>query len=212
MNARKLTLLLTGCLVSLAASAQFSYGPQLGANFSELKFKQKIVDTSMQVGPSAAVQCEFIFTDFGLGIDFGLGYSMTGAKVNLGQKPVWSLPQQGGFGNETTLAHNLWLPVHIRWKWTKMQGVEEIIAPIVYGGPEFNIQLANSLNRNHGIDAYRFSGGDVQLACGAGVELFRHWQITAGYSWGMTYMVKTRLLDDYSARSRGWNVRLAYMF
>lgn len=212
MNARKLTLLLTGCLVSLAASAQFSYGPQLGANFSELKFKQKIVDTSMQVGPSAAVQCEFIFTDFGLGIDFGLGYSMTGAKVNLGQKPVWSLPQQGGFGNETTLAHNLWLPVHIRWKWTKMQGVEEIIAPIVYGGPEFNIQLANSRNRNHGIDAYRFSGGDVQLACGAGVELFRHWQITAGYSWGMTYMVKTRLLDDYSARSRGWNVRLAYMF
>ena len=135
MNARKLTLLLAGLLTSLAAAAQFSYGPQLGANFSDLKFKQKIVDTSMQPGPSAALQCEFIFTDFGLGIDFGLGYSMTGAKVNLGQKPIWSLPQQGGFGNEATLAHNLWLPIHIRWKWTKMQGVEEIVAPIVYGGP-----------------------------------------------------------------------------
>ena len=164
MNTRKLALLLIGCMVSLVASAQFSYGPQLGANFSELKFKQKIVDTSMQVGPSAALQCEFIFTDFGLGIDFGLGYSMTGAKVNLGQKPIWSLPQQGAFGNETTLAHNLWIPVHIRWKWTKMQGAEEIVAPIVYGGPEFNIQVANRRNRTHGIDAYHFSGGDVQLA------------------------------------------------
>ncbi|MBD5240341.1 MAG: PorT family protein [Bacteroidales bacterium] len=212
MNIRKLTLLCASLFTWLAAAAQFSYGPQLGVNFSDLTFKQKIVDTSMQVGPSAALQCEFIFTDFGLGIDFGIGYSMTGAKVNLGQKTIWSLPAQGGFGNETTLAHNLWIPVHIRWKWTKMQGVEEYVAPIVYGGPEFNIQVANSNNSHNGIDAYRFSGGDVQLACGAGVELFRHWQITAGYSWGMTYMVKTRLLDDYSARSHGWTLRLAYMF
>lgn len=212
MTARKLTLLLSALLVSLVASAQFSYGPQLGANFSDLTFKQKLVSTSMQVGPSAGVQCEFIFTDFGLGIDFGIGYSMTGAKVNLGEKPIWSLPQQGGFGNETTLAHNLHLPVHIRWKWTKMQGVEEYVAPIVYGGPEFNIQLGHSANRHDGISAYRFSGGDVQLTVGAGVELLRHWQLTAGYSWGMTYTVKTRLLDDYSARCNAWHLRLAYLF
>lgn len=209
---RKLTLLIAACAVSLAARAQFHYGPQIGANFTDLKFKQDLVSTSMQVGPAAGVQCEFIFTDFGLGIDFGIGYSMTGAKVNLGEKPIWSLPQQGGFGKETTLAHNLSIPVHVRWKWTKMQGLEEIFAPIVYGGPEFNIQVANSRNRNNGIDAYKFSGGDVQLACGAGVELFRHWQLTAGYSWGMTYMVKTRLLDNYSARCSGWNLRLAYLF
>lgn len=209
---RKLTLLLAASAIALGAHAQFRYGPQIGANFTDLKFKQTLVGTSMQVGPAAGVQCEFIFTNIGIGIDFGIGYSMTGAKVNLGEKPIWSLPQQGAFGKETTLAHNLNIPVHIRWKWTKMQGVEEIVAPIVYGGPEFNIQLANSRNRNDGIYAYKFSGGDVRLACGAGVELFRHWQITAGYSWGMTYMVKTRLLDDYSARCNGWNLRLAYIF
>ena len=209
---KKLTLLIAAAVIAIGAKAQFRYGPQIGANFTNLKFKQDIVSTAMQVGPSADLQCEFIFTHFGLGIDFGIGYSMTGAKVNLGQKPIWSLPQQGGFGNETTVAHNLHIPVHIRWKWTKMQGVEDYIAPIVYGGPEFNIQLANSNNHHGNIKAYKFSGGDVQLACGAGVELFRHYQITAGYSWGMTYMVKTRLLDNYSARSSGWTLRLAYIF
>lgn len=209
---KKLTLLIAAAAICSGAHAQFRYGPQVGANFTDLKFKQEIVGTSLHVGPSANMQCEFIFSSFGLGIDFGIGYSMTGAKVNLGQKPIWSLPQQGSFGNETTLAHNLTIPVHIRWKWTKMMGVEEIIAPIVYGGPEFNIQVANSNNHTGNIKAYKFSGGDVQLACGAGVELFRHYQITAGYSWGMTYMVKTRLLDNYSARCSGWNLRLAYLF
>lgn len=209
---KKLTLLLAAITICFGAHAQFRYGPQVGANFTDLNFKQEIVGTSMRVGPSANMQCEFIFSSFGLGIDFGIGYSMTGAKVNLGQKPIWSLPQQGGFGNETTLAHNLHIPVHVRWKWTKMMGVEEIIAPIVYGGPEFNIQVANSNNHTGDIKAYKFSGGDVQLACGAGIELFRHYQITAGYSWGMTYMVKTRLLDNYSARCSGWTLRLAYLF
>ncbi len=209
---KKLTLLLASAAICFGAHAQFRYGPQVGANFTDLNFKQEIVSTSMHVGPSAAMQCEFIFSSFGLGIDFGIGYSMTGAKVNLGQKPIWSLPQQGGFGNETTLAHNIHIPVHVRWKWTKMMGVEDIIAPIIYGGPEFNIQVANSNNHTGDIKAYKFSGGDVQLACGAGVELFRHYQITAGYSWGMTYMVKTRLLDNYSARCSGWTLRLAYLF
>lgn len=192
-----------------AAASDFLYGPQIGANFSDLHFKQKIAPTSMQVGPAAGVQCEFIFTSFGVGIDFGLGYSMTGAKVDLGSRPIWALD---GFGRETTVAHNLSIPLHVRFKWTKMQGLEEIFAPIVYGGPEFNIQLANSRNRSNGVKAYQFSGGDVALACGIGVELFRHWQVTAGYSWGVTYMVKTRLLDDYSAQTRGWQLRAAYLF
>lgn len=209
---KKLTLLVAAAAICFGAHAQFRYGPQVGANFTDLNFKQEIVGTSMHIGPSANMQCEFIFSSFGLGIDFGIGYSMTGAKVNLGQKPIWSLPQQGGFGNETTLAHNIQIPVHVRWKWTKMMGVEDIVAPIIYGGPEFNIQVANSNNHTGDIKAYKFSGGDVQLACGAGVELFRHYQITAGYSWGMTYMVKTRLLDNYSARCSGWTLRLAYLF
>lgn len=209
MYRRLIALAILGVCQVCAMASDFKWGPQLGANFTDVKFNQQLVTSSMQPGPSADVACEFIFTNFGLGIDFGLGYSMTGAKINLGERPIWSLD---GFSRETTLMHNLRIPVHLRWKWTKMQGLEEIIAPIVYGGPEFNIQLGHSRNRRGDISAYRFSGGDFCLACGAGIELMRHWQITAGYTWGMTYALKTRLLEDFTARCSGWNVRVAYMF
>ena len=61
-------------------------------------------------------------------------------------------------------------------------------------------------------DAFKFSGGDLGLTCGGGVELFRNWQLTVQYTWGMTYALKTKLLDNFSARSRQWTVRAAYFF
>lgn len=194
---------------ALPAAAQFRYGPQLGANFTTLKFKQDLVSVEQAVSPSADLACEFIFTHFGLGIDFGIGYSMTGAFVNLGEKPVWSL---NGFGREHVMLHNLRIPVHLRFKWTKMQGLEDYIAPFVYGGPEFDIQLGHSRHNSNGQAAFKYSGGDVALACGFGLELMRNWQVSFGYTWGVTYALKTRQLDDFSARWQGWNLRVAYMF
>lgn len=206
------TALLTVILLVAAAlpsAAQFRYGPQLGANFSTLKFKQELISVEQAAGPSADLACEFIFTHFGLGIDFGLGYSMTGAFVNLGEKPVWSL---NGFGRERVLLHNLHIPVHLRFKWTKMQGLEDYIAPFIYGGPEFDIQVGHSRLKSDGRSAFKFSGGDVALACGFGLELIKNWQVSFGYTWGVTYALKATQLDDFSARRQGWNVRVAYLF
>lgn len=200
--------------VALGASAQgngdrFRYGPSAGVNITDSHFKQTIVGTSTTVNPTAGLQCEFIFTSFGLGIDFGVGYSAIGAKINLGQKPIWALQ---GYGDERVMIHNLQLPLHLRFKWTKMQGVEDYVAPFIYGGPEFNIQLAHSRHKADGQKAFRFSGGDIALGCGFGLELFKRVQVSGGYTWHMTYDLKTTLLEDYSARMRGWNVRVAYMF
>lgn len=208
-------ILLTAFIAALPAAAQFRYGAQLGANFSTMKFKQDLITVDMSAGPSADLLCEFMFTSFGIGIDFGVGYSMTGAFVNLGEKPIWQAnPITGyqGFGREHVMIHNLHIPLHLRFKWTKLQGLEDYIAPIVYGGPEFDIQLGHSRHRANGESAFKFSGGDVALGCGLGFEILKSWQITAGYTWGMTYSLKTRQLDDFSARWEGWNVRVAYMF
>ncbi len=205
--------LLLSTLVAIAATvpaaAQFRYGPQIGANFSTLNFRQPgIVEVSQSVNPQAALNCEFIFTHFGLGIDFGLGYSMTGGFATL-NRPIWTV---NGFGREHVMIHNLTIPLHIRYKCTQLQGVEEIIAPIVYFGPEFNIQVGHSRHFRNDQHAFKFSGGDVALACGLGVELVKRFQLTAGYSWGVTYALKTAQLDDFTARTRGWTLRLSYLF
>lgn len=198
-----------GAAFAAKAQQEFRYGPMVGLNITDVKFKQKIVSTSQAFGPQAGLQCEFIFTSFGLGIDFGAVYSMTGAEINLGDRPIWSLQ---GFGRERVMIHNLQIPVHLRFKWTKMQGFEDYLAPFIYGGPDFNIQVGHSSHERDGNSAFKFSGGDVALCCGFGLEIMKHWQASFGYQWEVTYSLKTRLLDDYSARGQGWHVRVAYMF
>ena len=38
------------------------------------------------------------------------------------------------------------------------------------------------------------------------------WQLKAGYSFGMTYLAKAKVLTDFSCRANAWTVRLAYYF
>lgn len=184
--------------------AQFRYGPVVGVTLNDLIFKQDLVTVKQQVGEVAGIQAEMMFPGIGIGIDFGLIYNQQGARVNLGEKPVWSWQ---GWGNEHVMIHNIQIPLHLRFKYTRLGGLEEKIAPIVFGGPEFNIQAGHS---NAG--AFKCSGGDLGLTAGVGAELFRHWQITGSYTWGMTYACRTKLLDNFSARSRQWTVKVAYLF
>lgn len=190
--------------ISVKSNAQFRYGPVVGVTLNDFIFKQDLVSVSKQVGGMAGIQAEMMFPGIGIGIDLGLLYNQQSAKVNLGQKPIWSWH---GWGNEHVMLHNILIPLHLRFKYTRLGGLEEKIAPIVFGGPEFDIQVGHS---NAG--AFKCSGGDLGLVAGVGAELFRNWQVTASYTWGMTYICRTKLLDDYSARSRQWTLKVAYLF
>ncbi|MCH5220404.1 MAG: outer membrane beta-barrel protein [Muribaculaceae bacterium] len=189
---------------AVSAEARMRWGVTVGPSVSTLKFKQNLVDVKQVLTYTGGVTGEVIFPGIGIGVDIGLLYDQQGALVDLGSKLVWS---SLGYGNEHVYIHNLKIPVHLRWKYTNLNGIEEKIAPIIYGGPEFDIQIG------HGhCDAFKYSGGDLGLTVGIGAELWRKWQITAGYTWGMTYVLKTKLLDQFSAQSRQWTVRLSYYF
>lgn len=190
--------------MSVVANAQFRYGPIAGVTINSLKFKQDLVSVSQQVGYTAGIQGELMFPGIGFGIDLGLMYNQEGAKMGLGEKEIWS---SMGFGNEHVYIHTIMIPVHLRFKYTRLNGLEEKIAPLVFGGPDFNIQVAHG-----GARTFKYSGGDLGLTVGGGAEIYRRWQLTVSYTWGMTYALKTKLLDDFSAQSRQWMVRLAYFF
>lgn len=191
-------------LGSLTANAEFRWNVTAGPTINTLKFKQDLVEVTNTVGYTGGINGEMMFPGIGFGLDFGLLYNQMGAKVNLGQRKIWS---SLGFGNEQVYIHNITIPLHLRFKYTRLNGLEDKIAPLVFGGPEFSIQVAHNCG-----DAFKFSGGDLGLTCGGGMELFRRWQLTVQYTWGMTYALKTKLLDNFSAQSRQWTVRAAYFF
>lgn len=198
-------IILIVCITtSRPAVAQFRYGPTAGIDITTLKFKQNLIDVDKSVGYQAGIQCEMMFPGIGFGLDFGLMYEQRGATVNLGQKEIWSTL---GFGKERSYLHNISIPIDLRFKWTRMNGLEDYIAPYVFGGPVVSFLVAHNKN-----DVYDYAGGDLGVQAGFGFELLKNWQIQASYTWGMTYALKTKLLDDFSARSRIWSVRVVRFF
>ncbi len=197
-------ILMAALLMPLSSNAQFRRSVVAGVNINDLVFKQDLAGVSSLVGAQAGVEGELMFPGIGFGLSFGLMYNQLGAQVNLGEKKIWA---SEGYGNEKLYLHNITIPLHLRFKWTRLNGFEDTLAPLIFGGPEFSILAGHSK-----CDAIKWAGGDLGLTAGIGAEIFKKWQVTASYTWGMTYSLKTKLLDDYSARQRHWAVRVAYFF
>lgn len=201
---RKILLTLIALFVSVAASADYRWGPTAGANISTYNFKQDLIGVDQSVGGSVGVMGELMFPGIGFGIDFGVNYNLHGAKLHLGDQNVWA---SDGYGVEQSYLHTIEIPVSLRFKYTNLNGIERKIAPFVYAGPVFSLIVGHNE-----LEALEYSGGSVMLQCGLGMELFEHFQISGGYNWGMTYEVRTVKLDNFSARSQGWRINVAYLF
>lgn len=208
---RVLYLIIILSAICPAISAQFRYGPIAGVTISNFTFKQDLVAVDQAVGFQGGLQGELMFPGIGFGIDLGLMYNQAGAFVDLGDRKIWA---SQGFERERVMIHNILIPVHVRFKWTRMDGLEDYIAPFVYGGPDFQIQCGhNKVQGYEGVaNPFKYSGGDLGLTAGLGVELFKKCQVSASYTWGMTYSLKTKLLDNFSARTNQWSVRVAWLF
>lgn len=211
---KKISALIVIAILTAAAftaTAQFRYGPTAGITVNTLSFSQDLIDVEQVAGAQGGIMGELMFPGIGVGIDFGLLYNLMGANVNFGQREIW---KTDGFGKSRVDIHNLSIPLNVRFKWTRMNGFEDYLAPIVYAGPQFNIAVGHNKISGHdgATNPLDYAGGDLGLTVGLGVEVFKHWQLTAQYTWGMTYITETRKLDNYSAQNRQWAVRLAYFF
>lgn len=201
---KKVILILLIALTSIGASAKFRWGPTVGVNFTDFYWKQHLVESDMLTGFDAGIMGEVMIPGIGFGIDMAVRYSMRGAKVHFGDQKIWAAD---GFGTSNLYCHTLQVPINLRFKWTRMNGVENYVAPIVFAGPVFNFNL-----KYMNAEAIDNSGGSVGLQCGAGVELFKRFQITGGYMWDVTYDLRTKKLDNFSARMQGGFITVAVLF
>lgn len=203
-NLRLLAVTIIAAAAALAAKGEFRWGPTAGVDFTNLIFKQDLIKIDKTVGPTLGVQGEMMFPGIGFGIDIGAMYSMQGARLHLGDKRIWAAD---GYGTERSYLHTLSIPLNMRFKWTRMNGFEDYLAPFVFGGPLINFTVAHNK-----LKAMEYAGGSIGVQAGLGVEVLKRWQIQAAHVWGMTYAMKAVKLQDYSARERYWTVRATYFF
>ncbi|MDE5607979.1 MAG: PorT family protein [Muribaculaceae bacterium] len=195
---------LLGLLGSYSASAQFRYGPTVGIDLTTLRFSQDLFTVDKSLAYQAGVQAEMMFPGIGFGIDFAALYSQKGATLDLGQREIWA---GENVGRTRSYLHYLEIPVNLRFKWTRMSGLEDYIAPYVFGGPTFGFLLAHNK-----VPAFEYAGADLGVQCGLGFEIKQRWQVQGSYTWGMTYAIKATKLLDFVGRNRSWQIRVAYMF
>lgn len=201
---KKFLLVALLLITTLVASAEFRWGPTAGVNFSTLHWKQNLAKTSMRTGFDVGIAGELMIPGIGFGIDMALRYNLHGAHVNFGDHKIWAID---GIKNQNVWLHTLEIPLNLKFKWTRMNGFERLLAPFVYGGPVFDFTLGTNK-----APAIEHPLGYVAVQVGGGVELWEHFQISGGYSWGVSYQVRTIKLDNYSAQPRGGFIQFGYFF
>lgn len=199
-----LAVMCLSAIFSQRATAQFRYGPIVGLDITNLKFKQNLIPIDRTMGFTAGVLGEMMFPGIGFGMDIGMYYQMLGANLHMGDKEMWA---SQGYGTERCFLHTLVVPLHLKFKYTRLNGFEEKLAPLAFVGPSFNFTVAHSKN-----EAMSYPGGNLCLDFGLGAEIFEKWQVTASYSLGMTYCMSAKILTNQSARNRSWNLRVTYFF
>ncbi|MDD2960814.1 MAG: outer membrane beta-barrel protein [Muribaculaceae bacterium] len=184
--------------------AQGRLGAVIGADLSTLKFDQNLFTVDQSLGYSAGIMGELNIPGIGFGINASLLYTQRGATMHLGEKEVWA---SQGYGNTRSYLHYIEVPINVRFKYSNLNGIENTIAPFVFAGPSFSFLAAHNK-----IDAISYAGMDLELHVGIGAELYNKIQVAASYGWGMTYALKTNLLDDFSAQNRTWKLTVTYFF
>lgn len=200
---KKLVLALIASIIGIGANAELRWGPTASLNFNTFHWKEPLLETHLRTSFDVGVMTEIMIPGIGFGVDAGLTYGLRSSRINFGQWEVWN---SDGFGNEVVNLHTVNIPLHLRFKYTRLEGVEETIAPLVYAGPVFSFNVAGNCK------ALEQPVGTFSLDFGLGFELFQKVQVSVGYLWGLSYATRTIKLENLSARADGFRVNLAYFF
>lgn len=200
---KKLVLVLMAIVFGLSANAELRWGPTASVNFNTFHWKEPLLETHLQAGFDAGIMTEIMIPGIGFGVDAGLTYGMRRGRVNFGEWEAW---KSQGFGDENVVLHTINVPLHLRFKYTRLEGIEETIAPLAFAGPVFQFNAGNNCK------ALEQPFGTVALDFGLGCELFQKYQISVGYLWGLSYSAKTKVLENLSVRSDGFRINLAVFF
>jgi len=192
--------------ISAQAQPERRWGVTVGGNYNEIHFKQSdIFESDRMFAPSVGLTGDLMIPGVGFGVDASLLYTMRQGKVHFGDRQIWS---SLGIENQTVRLHYIDVPINLKFRYSKLNGVENTIMPLIYAGPTFSFLAGhNKVN-----DALNYTTVSVLLHFGIGCELFNRIQISGGYSFSIGQNLSTKLLDQHVAKHRTWFVQATYFF
>lgn len=194
------------CAVSSFAQPERRWGVTIGGNYNEIHFKQSdIFDSDPMFGGSIGVTGDLMIPGVGFGIDGSILYTFRQGRVHFGDKRAW---ESQGIETQAVQLHYIDVPLNLKFRYSRLGGLESTIMPFVYAGPTFSFLAGHNKVGN----ALKYTTVNVLLHAGIGVELFNKVQISGGYSFSVGQNLGTKILDEHVAKHRTWFVQATYFF
>lgn len=182
------------------------WGVTVGGNYNEIHFKQTdIFESDRMFGGSVGITGDMMIPGVGFGIDGSILYTLRQGRLHLGDRRIW---ESQGLGNEVARQHYIDVPINLKFRYSKLGGLESTLMPFIYAGPTFSFLVGH----NKMGDALKYTPVNVLLHAGIGVELFNKVQVSGGYSFSVGQNLGTKLLDDHVAKHRTWFIQATYFF
>lgn len=192
-------------MVSATASAKFRFGVKAGMNVNKLHFdNEQLFDAANRCGFTGGVGVDFTVPIIGIGVDLSAMYAHMDSKFEI--KDLTN-PENSNVGKN-------FLEIPLNLKYTlAIPAVSSIVKPYVFTGPTLALKLSKDDNFTKTRNAQW--GWNV----GLGLELIRHLQIGAGYTFGINNVAKhidwvttqTNVVD-IKARNNYWTVTAGWYF
>ena len=192
------------CIAIFDASAQNRFGAVVSANHNTLHFNQELIEVNPAIGYSAGLISDLALGGNGFGINASLLYTQRSSVLHLGDKKVWA---SEGYGTHRSYLHYLEIPIHVRYMYVHMNGLEEKFAPFVFAGPSFSFLVGHN-----DIKALKYPALAFSMQFGLGFQLFNNYQVSAMYDLGLSKAIETKHLSEFNARNRCWQLTFTYFF
>ena len=204
----KFLIISVALLSSLSSVAQpvRRWGVTIGGNYNEIHFKQTdIFESDRKFGGSIGVTGDMMIPGVGFGVDASILYTLRQGRIHLGDRRAW---ESQGIETQTAQLHYIDVPLNLKFRYSKLGGLESSLMPFIYAGPTFSFLAGH----NKMGDALKYTTVNVLLHAGIGVELFNRVQVSGGYSFSVGQNLGTKLLDEHVAKHRTWFVQATYFF
>lgn len=183
-----------------ASAGSFRFGVKAGVNVNKMNYKAlgESLNSDNRAGFTAGLTTEFQVPIIGIGFDASLMFSRLYSEV----------------GNAQSLNQSFFeIPINLKYK-LSLPAVSSYIAPYVFTGPSFAFRVSGNDNW------FKTRTFQPSWNVGIGLELVRHLQIGAGYSFGINNIFKSTIennlggtiVNDIKVRNNYWSVTAAYLF
>lgn len=200
---RVLVLMAMVVLTCGVANAEFRFGIKAGLNVNKIHLDEQVFNASNRAGFTAGVMTEFTVPIIGIGMDLSVMYTKMNSEMNSGPQEVENYINNGNIGKDF-----LQIPLNLKYK-LSIPAIGSIIKPMIFTGPSFNFNLNKST-----LQDIKSKSCQIAWNLGAGVELIKHLQISASYSWGLNKIAEFAKIPtkDIDLKNNYWTVTAAWLF